>query len=180
MHKSTVICEKKKHVMKRKSLHLRALRWRHNGCDGVSNHQPHDCLLNSLFGCRSEKHQSSASLAFVLGIQRGPVNSLHKWPVTRKMFPFDDVIMGFSSLDAPAASHLENFRGLSDENFARMTTSASRCLPLTTNRKTFSYMNCNKCAIHFIFMIPWSRLDNELLLRAQSMDRLRHNLDKPG
>ena len=39
------------------------------------------------------KHQSSASLAFVCGIYRGPVNSPHKWPVTRKMFPFDDVIM---------------------------------------------------------------------------------------
>ena len=39
------------------------------------------------------KHQSSVSLAFVHGIQRGPVNSPHKWPVTRKMFPFDDVIM---------------------------------------------------------------------------------------
>ena len=39
------------------------------------------------------KHQSSASLTFVRGIHRGPVNSPHKWPVTRKMFPFDDVIM---------------------------------------------------------------------------------------
>ena len=39
------------------------------------------------------KHQSSASLAFVRGIHRAPVNSPHKWPVTRKMFPFDDVIM---------------------------------------------------------------------------------------
>ena len=39
------------------------------------------------------KHQSSASLAFVRGIHRGPVNSLHKWPVTWKMFPFDDVIV---------------------------------------------------------------------------------------
>ena len=39
------------------------------------------------------KHQSSASLAFVWGIHRGPVNSPHIWPVTRKMFPFDDVIM---------------------------------------------------------------------------------------
>ena len=39
------------------------------------------------------KHQSSVSLAFVWGIHRGPVNSPHKWPVTRKMFPFDDVIM---------------------------------------------------------------------------------------
>ena len=39
------------------------------------------------------KHQSSASLAFVRGIHRGPVNSPHKGPVTGKMFPFDDVIM---------------------------------------------------------------------------------------
>ena len=39
------------------------------------------------------KHLSSASLAFVRGIHRGPVNSPHKWPVTRKMFPFHDVIM---------------------------------------------------------------------------------------
>ena len=38
------------------------------------------------------KHQSSSSLAFVWGIHRGPVNSPHKWPVTRKMFPYDDVI----------------------------------------------------------------------------------------
>ena len=39
------------------------------------------------------KHQSSASLSFVRGIHRGPVNSPDQWPVTRKMFPFDDVIM---------------------------------------------------------------------------------------
>ena len=44
-------------------------------------------------GTDQSKHQSSASLAFVWGIHRGPVNSPHKWPVTRKMFPFDDVIM---------------------------------------------------------------------------------------
>ena len=43
------------------------------------------------------KHQSSASLAFVREIHRGPVNSPHKWPVTRKMFPFDDVIMQYRS-----------------------------------------------------------------------------------
>ena len=44
-------------------------------------------------GADQRKHQSPASLAFVRGIHRGPVNSPHKWPVTRKMFPFDDVIM---------------------------------------------------------------------------------------
>ena len=44
-------------------------------------------------GADQRKHHSSESLAFVRGIHRGPVNSPHKWPVTRKMFPFDDVIM---------------------------------------------------------------------------------------
>ena len=39
------------------------------------------------------KHQSSTSLAFVRGIHQGPVNSPHKWPVARKMFPFHDVII---------------------------------------------------------------------------------------
>ena len=44
-------------------------------------------------GENQRKHQSSASLAFVRGIHRWPVNSPHKGPVTREMFPFDDVIM---------------------------------------------------------------------------------------
>ena len=41
-------------------------------------------------GADKKKHESSASLAFVQGIHRGT----HRWPITRKMFPFDDVIMG--------------------------------------------------------------------------------------
>ena len=45
-------------------------------------------------GANQRKHQSSAPLAFVRGIHRRPVNSPHKGPVMRKMFPFDDVIMG--------------------------------------------------------------------------------------
>ena len=44
-------------------------------------------------GAGQRKHQSSASLAFVRGIHREPVNSPHKGPVTWKRFPFDDVIM---------------------------------------------------------------------------------------
>ena len=46
-------------------------------------------------GADQRKHQSSASLAFVRGI--GPVNSPHKWPVTRKMFPFEGGIMAWSN-----------------------------------------------------------------------------------
>ena len=44
-------------------------------------------------GANQRKHQSSTSLAFVRRIHRWPLNSPHKRPVTRKMFPFDDVIM---------------------------------------------------------------------------------------
>ena len=49
--------------------------------------------LISYSGADQRKHQSSVSLAFVRGIHRWPVNSPHKKPVTRKMFPFDDVIV---------------------------------------------------------------------------------------
>ena len=48
-------------------------------------------------GAYQRKHQSSASLAFVRGSHRWPVNSPHKGPVTRKMFLFDDVIMDLNT-----------------------------------------------------------------------------------
>ena len=51
------------------------------------------------------KHQSSASLAFVRGIHRGPVNCPHKWPVTRKMFSSDDVIMVLMDVTMQATRH---------------------------------------------------------------------------
>ena len=34
---------------------INTLRWRHNGRDSVSKHQPHDCSLNRLFRRRSKK-----------------------------------------------------------------------------------------------------------------------------
>ena len=59
------------------------LLWRNNGWGSVSNHQPHHCLLNRFFRRRSKK----TSKLRVTGLCAG--NS----PGTRKMFPFDDVIM---------------------------------------------------------------------------------------
>ena len=56
--------------------------------------------LTSVYSTVYSKHQSFASLAFVRGIQWWPVNSTHKCPVTRKMFPFDDVIMTTQWIDA--------------------------------------------------------------------------------
>ena len=71
----------------------KALRWRHSGSDSVSNHSLTIVYSTVYSDADLSIHQSSASLAFVRGIHRWPVNSPHKWPVTRKMFPFDDVIM---------------------------------------------------------------------------------------
>ena len=69
--------------------------WRHNERDGVSN-SPASRLFTQPFiqaHIKEKKNQSSALLAFVRGIHRWPLNSLHIGPVTRKMFLFDDVIM---------------------------------------------------------------------------------------
>ena len=48
-----------------------SLLWRHNGRDGVSNHQPHNCLLNHLFRCRSKK--TSKLRVTVLHAENSPV-----------------------------------------------------------------------------------------------------------
>ena len=71
------------------------LQWRQNERDGVSDHQPHDSLLNRLFRRRSKK----TSMLRVSGLcaWNSPETGefpRHKWPVTWKMLPFDDVIMG--------------------------------------------------------------------------------------
>ena len=92
-------------------IYLSPLQWRHYEHDGVSN-QPHHCLLNHLFRRRSKQ----ASKLRVTGLWPGnsgnsPVNSMHKWPVTRKMFLFDDVIMTHFRLgtaDKAASAKLNN------------------------------------------------------------------------
>ena len=65
-------------------------------CAAKCPHMKHysDVIMSRLIRCRSNnRHQSSASLAFVRGIHRWPVKSPHKGPVTQKIFPFDDVTM---------------------------------------------------------------------------------------
>ena len=54
--------------------------------------------LTVYLGTDQRKHQSSMSLAFVWGIHEWEVNCLHKWPVTQKLYPFDDVIMSMCEL----------------------------------------------------------------------------------
>ena len=72
---------------------LLSLHWRHNDHDSVSNHQPRGCLLNLLFRRKYKKTSKLRVTGLCVGNSPGPVNSPHKGPVTRKMFPFDDVIM---------------------------------------------------------------------------------------
>ena len=77
------------------------LQWRHNGRDSVSNHQPHDCLLNGLFKRRSKKTSKPRVTGLCVGNSPGtgefPAQVPGEFPaqrtLTRKMFPFDDVIV---------------------------------------------------------------------------------------
>ena len=68
---------------------------------------PASRLFTQLFkqSADQRKHQSSTSLAFVRATYRWSVNSPHKGPVTRKMFPFDDVIMKTKYYSSVATSH---------------------------------------------------------------------------
>ena len=73
---------------------LNTLQWRHNGRDSVSNHQPHDCLLNRLFRRRSNK----TSKLRVTGLCVGNSPETGEFPAQMAsnadfFFPFDDVIM---------------------------------------------------------------------------------------
>ena len=57
---------------------LIALQLRHNERDGVSNHQPHDCLLKRLFKAQIKETSKLRVTDFVRGIHREPVNSPQK------------------------------------------------------------------------------------------------------
>ena len=73
---------------------LYSLQWHHNGCDGISNHQPHRCLLNRLFRRRSKKSWKLR----VTGLCEGNSLVTGEFPAKRaskaeNVSIFDDVIM---------------------------------------------------------------------------------------
>ena len=91
------------------SSQITTLQWRHNELDGdVSIVCSTVCS-----GADQGKYQSSASLALAKGIHRWPVDSPHKGPVTRKMFPFDDVIRNSLTLGRCGS----NFKTWSSNSF---------------------------------------------------------------
>ena len=71
---------------------FQSLQWRHNEHYGVSNYQLYDCLLNRIFRRRSKKTSKRRLIGLCEGNSPVTGDSPHKGPVTRKMFPFDDVI----------------------------------------------------------------------------------------
>ena len=67
-----------------------SLRLRHNECDGVSNHQPHDCLLNHIFMRRSKE----TSMHRVTGLCAGKSRVTGEFPAQRASnAEIDDVIL---------------------------------------------------------------------------------------
>ena len=90
------------------SKRMTSLQWRHNGHDNASNHQPHDCLLNRLFRRRSKKTLKLR----VTGLCAGNSPETGEFPaqraVTRKMFPFGDVIMIKINLSVCSVLHLQD------------------------------------------------------------------------
>ena len=101
-------CMPRKYIKQSPLRTTSTLRWRHNDHAGVPNHQPHGCLLNRLFRRRSKKTSKLRVTGLCAGNSPGPVNSPHKGPVTRKMFPFDDVIMNNSVVESADPGSLYN------------------------------------------------------------------------
>ena len=86
-------------------------------------------------GADQRKHQSSESPAFVREIHRRPVNSPHKWPLTRKMFPFCDVIMRVQ---------------VSSDNWFCFP---HKNPPSISLRVGICFVDCNKCFLPNIFLL---------------------------
>ena len=109
------------------------MQWRHNEPDGISNHQPRDCLPNRLLRRRSKE----ASKLRVTGLCVGnsPVTGEFpaKKPVTRKLcfYPFYDVIMGRNVLLPPNILK------------ERQQSKAKWCVVLTKLRQTGWLHGCN-------------------------------------
>ena len=71
---------------------IRSLQWGHNGRDEVSNHQPHDCLLNRLFRRRSKK-TSKLRVTSLFAVNSSVTHEFPAQMASKKNFPLDDVTM---------------------------------------------------------------------------------------
>ena len=105
------------------------------------------------------KHQSSASLAFVRGIHRGPVNSPHKWTVTRKMFPFDDVIMQTNIIILRSCWIIYTLWKLSPSAYSRSFRILMRYIKhVSPYSLCCEYIYNLYTSIHNIWVLTWTHL----------------------
>ena len=101
-----------------------SLQWRHKEHDGVTNHQPHDCLLNRLFKAQIKE----ASKLRVTGLCAGNSPVTSEFPAqivsSAEMFPFDDVITGGFPLQR--ASNAPTHYRVECPNYSAMTHPSKR------------------------------------------------------
>ena len=88
-----------------------SLQWRHNGRNGVKNHMRLDCLLNYWSRCRSSRQMETFFALLACCAWNSPVTGEFpaQRPVTRKMFPFDDVSWQLECLSMNVDITLRNF-----------------------------------------------------------------------
>ena len=109
-------------------------------------------------GVDQRKHQSSASLAFVRGIHRSPVNSPHKGPVTRKCFHLMtpscwDIAQGASGI-ADIAVHVLNVIVL----FSLLISCWTMCFPLVTSGMV-QLLNTDCAVIQILCLYSFNNLN---------------------
>ena len=113
-----------------------SLQWHHNGQDGVKITNLTIVYSTVYSGAYPRKHQSSASLAFVWGIHRRPVNSPHKWPVTWKCFH----LMTSSCIGVPFVSILwKNYHVMMDWTVERDKIVVAKRVPYDYRDPTFKW-----------------------------------------
>ena len=103
----------------------------------------------------SGTYQSSASLAFVRGIHRWPVNSPHKRPVTRKIFPFDDVIMTTHEIPKYTTT-LRGVINLLQGTFLSMVNVDECIFQITTTSTKGQWVN--KYTLYVSMIILWMKI----------------------
>ena len=132
--------------------HRVTLHWRHNGTI-ASQITSLTIVYSTVYSDAAQrKYQSSASPAFVRGIHRGPVNSPHKWPVTRKTFPFDDVIMNKDNENGRTDGQVQVTRKYID----RATENWEMMIWITTTKDRLTNLFPKFSNIYFYYLITWS------------------------
>ena len=130
------------------------------------------------------KHQSSASLAFVRGIHRRPVNSPHKGPVTRKMVPFDDVIMRLA-----VPPHWDGLNSISRwiSNFIHHKVWSEITYPFQTSMvqplKSLSCVYLSMLELNWIHVSkgwPWFALSQPTPVKCAIGDKFQWHFNKTG